>query len=162
MCGITPGFMIYRQLFFGKAAFSAPASLASKTRAGWHGLSSPAVLGRPISIYGDGKQIRDLLFVEDLLDAYDAAIARKDKQLLEKVSISGVDQRMLSPSGKNSHPILEKLLGHPIQVKWGDWRPGDQKVFVSDIRKAKQELGWEPKVGVEEGIRRLYRLGGCE
>jgi CDP-paratose 2-epimerase len=114
-----------------------------------------SVLGRSISIYGDGKQIRDLLFVEDLLDAYDAAIARKDKAAGNAFNIGGGSKNVISVWNEFA-PILEKLLGHPIQAKWGDWRPGDQKVFVSDIRKAKQELDWEPKVGVEEGIRRLY------
>ncbi len=54
-------------------------------------------------------------------------------------------------------PILERLTGHPITVSWSDWRPGDQRVVVCDIRKAERELGWRPNVGVEEGIRRLYQ-----
>ncbi len=53
-------------------------------------------------------------------------------------------------------PILERLVGKPIPVSQGEWRPGDQRVYISDIRKAGQELGWQPKVGVEEGVRRLY------
>ncbi len=114
-----------------------------------------SVLGRPISIYGDGKQIRDLLFVEDLLDAYDAAIKMKDRVAGNVFNIGGGSRNVISVWTEFA-PILEKLLGHPIQAKWGDWRPGDQKVFVSDIRRAKQILGWEPKVGVEEGIRRLF------
>jgi CDP-paratose 2-epimerase len=114
-----------------------------------------SVLGRSISIYGDGKQIRDLLFVEDLLDAYDAAISNREKSAGQVYNIGGGPTNVISVWNEFS-PILEKLLGHPILTKWGDWRPGDQKVFVSDIRKAKRELGWEPKVGVEEGVRRLY------
>jgi CDP-paratose 2-epimerase len=51
---------------------------------------------------------------------------------------------------------LEKLLGRKIPVARGDWRPGDQKVFYADIRKAERELGWKPKVGVEEGVERLF------
>jgi CDP-paratose 2-epimerase len=53
-------------------------------------------------------------------------------------------------------PMLEGLLGKPIPVRRGDWRPGDQKVFVADIRKAGEELGWKPKIGVEEGVKRLF------
>jgi GDP-D-mannose dehydratase len=53
-------------------------------------------------------------------------------------------------------PKLEKLLGKKIPVKRGDWRPGDQKVFVADIRKAGSELGWAPRIGVEEGVKRLF------
>jgi CDP-paratose 2-epimerase len=52
--------------------------------------------------------------------------------------------------------MLEKLLGKPIPVLRGDWRPGDQKVFVADIRKAERELGWKPKIKVESGLERLF------
>jgi len=53
-------------------------------------------------------------------------------------------------------PILERLMGCRVPVSYSDWRPGDQRIYVSDIRKAGHELGWRPHVGVEEGIRRLY------
>ena len=53
-------------------------------------------------------------------------------------------------------PILEKRLGHALEATRSDWRPGDQMVFISDIRKAGQQLGWAPKVGVEDGIRSLF------
>jgi CDP-paratose 2-epimerase len=52
--------------------------------------------------------------------------------------------------------LLERLMGRPIPVSYTDWRPGDQSIYVSDIRRAKQELGWQPKIGVKEGIQRLY------
>jgi len=48
--------------------------------------------------------------------------------------------------------ILEKKLGREIKHKFSDWRPGDQKVFVSDISKAKKEFGWEPKISAEKGV----------
>jgi len=47
-------------------------------------------------------------------------------------------------------------MGRPISVSYGDWRPGDQRIYVSDIRKAERELGWRPRVDIEEGMRRLY------
>jgi CDP-paratose 2-epimerase len=52
--------------------------------------------------------------------------------------------------------MLEKLLGKQIPVARGDWRPGDQKVFVADIRKAERVLGWKPKIDVENGVRQLF------
>jgi len=52
--------------------------------------------------------------------------------------------------------MLEDLAGHSIPVGRGDWRPGDQRIFVADIRKAERELGWHPQVNVEAGIGRLY------
>ena len=57
---------------------------------------------------------------------------------------------------KQFGPILEKLVGHPIPVAKGDWRPGDQAVYISDIRKAENELGWTPEVTPVEGISRLF------
>ena len=114
-----------------------------------------AVLGRPITIYGDGKQVRDVLFIDDLLDAYDAAIQKKEISSGKIYNIGGGPEKTLSV-WKEFCPLLEKLLGRSLEVKWGDWRPGDQKVYVSDIRKVKRELDWEPKVGVEVGLRKLY------
>ncbi|MBI5828508.1 MAG: CDP-paratose 2-epimerase, partial [Chloroflexi bacterium] len=53
-------------------------------------------------------------------------------------------------------PLLEELAGRAVDTRRGDWRPGDQKVYVSDIRKAAAELGWRPGVTPQEGVRRLW------
>jgi CDP-paratose 2-epimerase len=113
-----------------------------------------AVTGKPLTIYGDGKQIRDVLHVDDLLDAYDAAIARVDSVKGEVFNLGGGPENTLSIWSEFG-PMLENLLGKSIAVTQGDWRPGDQKVFVSDIRKASCMLGWNPKVGVHIGVERL-------
>lgn len=113
-----------------------------------------AILGHPITIYGNGKQVRDILFVEDLLDAYDAALNQMDKVAGNIFNVGGGRKNTIS-IWTEFGPILERQLGKKIEVSWGDWRPGDQPVFISDIRKAKETLGWSPKVGAEEGIRRL-------
>jgi CDP-paratose 2-epimerase len=115
-----------------------------------------AITGRPLSIYGDGKQIRDVLHVEDLLDAYDSVLAKIDTLGGQVYNLGGGPQNTMSIWSEFG-PLLEKLLGKPIPVLRGDWRPGDQKVFVADIRKAGRELGWRPKVGVEEGVERLFK-----
>lgn len=114
-----------------------------------------AVIGRPITIYGDGRQVRDVLFIDDLLDAYDAAIKKIDRAAGQVYNIGGGSDKTLSV-WQEFAPLLERLMGSSIPVSWGGWRPGDQRVYISDIRKAGQELGWRPKVGVEEGVRRLY------
>jgi CDP-paratose 2-epimerase len=114
-----------------------------------------AMTGRAITIYGDGKQVRDVLFVEDLLNAYDSAVANIDHAAGQVFNVGGGKENTLSIWAE-FQPLLENLVGHPIKVGWGDWRPGDQRVYVSDIRKAGQDLKWKPVVGVEEGIRRLY------
>lgn len=113
-----------------------------------------AVLGRPITIFGDGKQVRDVLYVDDLLDAYDAAVERVSRVRGEVYNIGGGPQRTMSVWAE-FQPLLEELMGRSIPVSYGDWRPGDQHVYVSDIRKAQQDLEWRPRVGVEEGVERL-------
>ncbi|WP_322794224.1 SDR family NAD(P)-dependent oxidoreductase [Bellilinea sp.] len=114
-----------------------------------------AVKRLPITIYGDGKQVRDVLFVEDLCDVYDLAVERIDLAAGQVFNIGGGAEFTISV-WQEFGPLLEKLLGESIPVKRGDWRPGDQRVYVSDTRKAQEILGWKPKVGVEEGIQRLF------
>ena len=114
-----------------------------------------AVTSRPLTIYGDGKQIRDVLHVDDLLNAYDETIAKIDTVKGQVYNLGGGSENTMSVWTEFG-PLLESLMGKPIQVSRGDWRPGDQKVFVADIRKAERELGWKPKVGVREGVGRLF------
>lgn len=112
------------------------------------------LLDRPVTIYGDGKQVRDLLFVEDLLDAYDLALEKIATSAGQVYNIGGGPENAIS-IWTEFRPVLEENLGKTLQTGRGDWRPGDQRIFVSDIDKARRELGWEPKVTVKEGVRRL-------
>lgn len=114
-----------------------------------------AVMGRPITIYGDGKQVRDVLHVDDLLNAYDAAIDRIELAAGRVYNLGGGPGNVMSVWAEFG-PILEKLLGRKIDVARGDWRPGDQKVFYADIRVAGRELGWVPRIGVGQGVERLF------
>ena len=113
-----------------------------------------AVTGRPLTIYGDGKQIRDVLHVNDLLNAYEASIAKIETVKGKVYNLGGGPENTMS-IWTEFGPMLEKLLGRPVPVERNDWRPGDQKVFVADIRKAERELDWKPKVGVEQGVESL-------
>jgi len=115
-----------------------------------------AVQDQPITIYGDGKQVRDVLYIDDLLDVYDAAVERIDEVKGEVYNVGGGPEHTMSIWAE-FRPLLEDLVGRRIPVSYDDWRPGDQRIFVSDIRKARQELGWRPRVGVKEGLRRLHR-----
>jgi CDP-paratose 2-epimerase len=115
-----------------------------------------AVLGRPITIYGNGKQVRDLLYVEDLLDAYDMASRQVNRVAGQIYNLGGGPENQLSV-WKEFAPLLAELTGHPIPVQHGDWRPGDQRIFVADVRKAARDLGWQPSVDVKTGITRLYQ-----
>ncbi|MCB0063903.1 MAG: GDP-mannose 4,6-dehydratase [Caldilineaceae bacterium] len=111
---------------------------------------------RPISIFGNGKQVRDVLFIDDLLDAYDAVVEHIDTAAGQIYNIGGGPQNTVS-IWREFGPLLEKLLGRPIDVTYGTWRPGDQPVYISDIRKAATALQWQPKVSVQEGTERLYQ-----
>jgi CDP-paratose 2-epimerase len=113
-----------------------------------------AVTGQQITIYGDGKQVRDVLHVEDLLDAYDAAVERIDAASGHVYNIGGGAKNVLAVWTEFG-PILQELLGQEIPVERAEWRPGDQRVFYADIRKAQRELGWEPKIGLGAGIKLL-------
>jgi CDP-paratose 2-epimerase len=114
-----------------------------------------AVTGKQITIYGDGKQVRDVLHVNDLLNAYDAAIEKIDRAKGQVYNMGGGARNLLAIWAEFG-PILEKLLGKKIDVARADWRPGDQKVFYADYRKAQRELGWEPKIDLEEGLELLF------
>jgi CDP-paratose 2-epimerase len=113
-----------------------------------------AVMGRPITIYGDGKQVRDMLYIDDLVAAYLAALERIDAVAGRIYNIGGGPANALSVWAEFG-PLLERLSGNSITVRRGDWRPGDQPVYISAIAKAQAELGWSPLLGVEAGIGRL-------
>lgn len=114
-----------------------------------------ALKGRHISIFGNGKQVRDALFVEDLIDAYETFVNKIDIAAGQIYNVGGGVENTISVWCEFG-PKLEKLMGKPIPVTYGEWRPGDQPVYISDISKARKELGWAPKVSVDEGIERMY------
>ncbi len=109
----------------------------------------------PIKLYGDGKQVRDILFIADFLDAYEAAVDSIAVAAGRVYNIGGGPENTISVWAEFG-PLLEELIGHQIQVTYDDWRPGDQLVYVSDVRKARRELDWRPSVSVREGCERLY------
>lgn len=110
----------------------------------------------PITIYGDGKQVRDILYIDDLVRLFELTLDNIDKARGKIYNIGGGIDNTLSVWYEFG-PILNKLFGKKIKVKYSSWRLGDQKVYISDIRKVEKELGWRPKVGVREGIEKLYQ-----
>lgn len=113
-----------------------------------------AVTGKPITIYGDGKQVRDVLHVADLMDIYDLAIEKTEQAAGEVFNIGGGPDNTLSV-WQEFRPLLQDLTGGPLVASSGDWRPGDQRIYVSDICKAERILGWKPKIDVERGVQEL-------
>lgn len=112
-------------------------------------------MGKKITIYGNGKQVRDLLYIDDLIRAYDLAIKNIKKTKGNIYNIGGGENNTLSV-WYEFKPILEKLFKRKIETHFADFRPGDQPIFVADIRKAKRDFAWEPKVNVQKGIELLF------
>jgi CDP-paratose 2-epimerase len=114
-----------------------------------------AATGRPLTIYGNGKQVRDLLFVEDLVRAFKLAARHIDRTAGNVYNMGGGPANSVS-IWHELRPRLERFAGHKIHEQFDSWRPGDQPVYVSDTRKAFRDFGWKPRVGLDEGLRRLW------
>lgn len=119
----------------------------------WFTIAS--ILGRKITIYGDGKQVRDVLFIDDLISAYERAWESIARTRGRVYNIGGGPNNTISLLDLLSH--LSNHLGKPIPVDYGNWRPGDQPVYVSDIRRARDDFGWQPAIRWQEGVDRLIQ-----
>jgi len=114
-----------------------------------------AILGRPIRIYGNGKQVRDILFVDDLVAAYDRAWDQIDTVKGRIYNIGGGPQNTISLHDLLA--ILKSDIDPNLSPSYSPWRPGDQPVYVSNIQKAYQDFGWKPEIDWKSGIQRLTR-----
>jgi CDP-paratose 2-epimerase len=109
--------------------------------------------GQRFTIFGDGKQIRDTLWVGDLVDAYEAALGRIGSVSGEVFNVGGGPSNTLSLLELVA--MLEEHFGRRLDPPHAEWRPGDQRVFVADVRKAGRMLSWRPKVSTADGVARL-------
>ena len=107
----------------------------------------------PVTIYGDGMQVRDILHVDDLVAGYDAAVAAIDCTAGKAYNIGGGPENTLSLL--ELVDCLEGLFGRKLSYSFEDWRPGDQLIFVSDISRARADFGWRPRITVKEGVAAL-------
>ena len=109
------------------------------------------LFNKPITIYGNGKQVRDMLYADDLVDAFNRFIH------------SDLERGLFNIGGGPSNTIsllefleeLKVLTGKSPKVKFADWRPSDQKVYITDTSKVQKLLDWKIKIPVKEGIRIL-------
>jgi CDP-paratose 2-epimerase len=113
-----------------------------------------AIEGSPIVLYGDGKQVRDILFVEDLVDAFLLAQRNMDRHAGNAFNIGGGSAN--TTSLLELLDLIESIHGDTPDVAMQEWRTGDQRYYVSDTRRFQEATGWQPRVGVKEGVRRLY------
>jgi len=110
-------------------------------------------LGRPLTIYGNGKQVRDLLYVGDLVELYDRILENPEKARGKIYNVGGGQE--------HAHSVLEviaeieRLTQRKVECRFVDWRPGDQKVYVSNISKVRQELGWQPRISFEQALAKM-------
>lgn len=117
----------------------------------WFTIAS--VLDRPIIIYGDGKQVRDVLYIDDLVDCYISVSRNIHKVNGKAYNIGGGPEYKMSLLQLIG--FLEKRLNKKIKYTFSDWRLGDQPVFICDIKKAERDFNWKPKIDPHSGVLKL-------
>jgi CDP-paratose 2-epimerase len=108
---------------------------------------------KPITIYGDGKQVRDVLHVSDLMQAFDKFLSSNMRH--DVFNIGGGPENTISLL--ELLELLKELTGKTPVVSFAGWRSADQRVYISDISKAQRLLGWKPAIGPKEGVARLVK-----
>ena len=119
-----------------------------------------AIEGRPITIYGDGRQVRDILDVSDAVDAYIRALDRIDIVKGRAFNLGGGPQNAVSLLELVNE--IRALIGRGVDLRFEDWRKGDQRWYVSDTRSAQSMLGLRKPRAWREGVARLAEWLGSE
>ena len=119
-----------------------------------------ALEGKPITLYGDGYQVRDILDVSNAVDAYIQAWRRIDQVQGSAFNLGGGPANAVSLRQLLAH--MAELVGHDIELTWSDWRAGDQRYFVADTRAVDAALGLGPKVAWRDGVAQLTRWLAAE
>ena len=112
-----------------------------------------ALKGEPITIFGDGRQVRDILYVEDAVDAYLAAWKRIGSVRGRAFNLGGGVANAVSL--RDLVAFIEHELGHKVETRYEDWRPGDQRYYVSDRRRAETDLFLKTPTPWHEGVKKL-------
>ena len=112
-----------------------------------------ALRGETITIYGDGRQVRDILHVADAVDAYLAVLDRIDAVSGRAFNLGGGPRNAVSLLMLLKD--IERLIGRPVSVEFADWRTGDQLYFVADTRRLEAAVGWRAKIGWRQGVAHL-------
>jgi CDP-paratose 2-epimerase len=112
-----------------------------------------ALTGEPITLFGDGRQVRDILDVSDVVDAYIATLSRIDAVAGRAFNMGGGPDNAVSLLTLIAY--IEEVVGRPIDLRFADWRAGDQRYFVADTRAAVAALGLKPRRAWREGVAAL-------
>jgi CDP-paratose 2-epimerase len=115
--------------------------------------------GGHLTIFGDGKQVRDLLYVDDLVELMSRACENIKRTGGQVYNVGGGPSHTTSVWAELQNPLKDALQKLP-PVDYGEFRPGDQRIYVSDIRKAQQHLNWTPHVSIVDGLRRMVEAWG--
>lgn len=113
-------------------------------------LTMRALFGKPITIFGDGKQVRDLLYMDDLARAMESAIEHIDTTAGRIYNMGGGPENTLSL--REFIAFLRERIPGTIDVGFDAWRPGDQKVYISDVRRAEKDFAWKPTTRFTDGF----------
>jgi CDP-paratose 2-epimerase len=113
-----------------------------------------ALRGEPISIFGDGKQVRDILHVHDAVSAYRKLLAAIDRVKGRAFNLGGGPANAISIAMALRE--IETITGRHFSVRRDQWRAGDQLYFVADTRRLQHVTGWRPMIGWRDGIRDLH------
>jgi CDP-paratose 2-epimerase len=113
-----------------------------------------AIEGKPITIHGDGRQVRDVLFADDLVDAFVRAWSRIGALAGRAFNIGGGPERAISLLELVA--MIEALRGTKPEIKLDDWRNGDQRYYVSNSSAFTSATGWTPRVGPRAGVEALH------
>lgn len=113
-----------------------------------------AMAGAPVTLYGDGRQVRDILFVDDLLDAMTLAMASMNRISGQAFNMGGGPARTVSLL--ELLDVIASLEGRRPEVSVGPWRAGDQRWYVSDTRRFAAATGWRPRIGIGDGVSQLH------
>ena len=108
---------------------------------------------QPVTIYGDGHQVRDILWVDDAVTAYVEAWRHIHRTAGRAFNLGGGSENAVSLRRLVAH--LEMLVGHAVRLEMAPWRPGDQRWYVSDPRRARSELGLAPFRPWRDGVAEL-------
>ncbi|MGH7986177.1 MAG: GDP-mannose 4,6-dehydratase [Candidatus Binataceae bacterium] len=117
----------------------------------WFALAAES--GKSLTIYGDGHQVRDILHVDDLVDAFEAAAHNIRIAAGAVYNIGGGPENTVSLL--EVLEFIERRRGSPLSYRHVPERPGDQRVYISDVRQARCELGWYPRIGWRTGLNDL-------
>lgn len=119
-----------------------------------------ALEGQPITLYGDGCQVRDILDVSNAVDAYVQAWRRIDQVRGRAFNLGGGPANTVSL--RKLLAYIGELIGRDVDISYADWRAGDQRYFVADTRAAQDALGLQPKVDWRTGVANLARWLAAE